>query len=134
MRRAYRSFEELVDNRLVESQLTRAPRALVADELRHHVVEVSTDRWEYRFAQAATVALYGELATEPAVAGAIRARTLLVTGAASYLPLDGLASELRGALGPRLEVVTVPGGHTVLWEALSETAAAVASFLAGPKP
>jgi hypothetical protein len=38
----------------------------------------------------------------------------------------------REALGDLLEVVVVPGGHTVLWDALEETAAAVAGFLAQP--
>ena len=33
------------------------------------------------------------------------------------------------ALGALLEVVIVPGGHTVLWDALDETVAAVAEFL-----
>jgi hypothetical protein len=36
---------------------------------------------------------------------------------------------LRTALGERLAVVSVPSGHTVLWDALTETAAAVGAFL-----
>ena len=40
----------------------------------------------------------------------------------------------RDALGDLLQVVTVPGGHTVLWDALDETADAVTSFLVGPAP
>jgi ornithine--oxo-acid transaminase len=38
------------------------------------------------------------------------------------------------ALGPLLETVVVPGGHTVLWDALEETAAAVSGWLARPTP
>jgi hypothetical protein len=40
-------------------------------------------------------------------------------------------SELyRAALGDLLEVVVVPGGHVVLWDAYEETAEAVERFLA----
>lgn len=57
--------------------------------------------------------------------------TLLVLGESSYLPYDHLIEAHRAALGDLLEVVIVPGGHTVLWDALVETAEAVASFLRG---
>ena len=36
----------------------------------------------------------------------------------------------RTPSGDLLEVVTVPGGHTVLWDALDETSGAIARFLA----
>ena len=55
--------------------------------------------------------------------------TLLVLGEQSYLPYDHLLDAHRDALGDLLEVVVVPGGHTVLWDALEETAVAVARFL-----
>jgi hypothetical protein len=35
----------------------------------------------------------------------------------------------RRALGDRLRVVEVPGGHEVLWDAFEETSAAVSAFL-----
>ncbi len=35
----------------------------------------------------------------------------------------------RAALGNRLEVVSVPGGHIVYWDAYHETADAVENFL-----
>ena len=50
-------------------------------------------------------------------------------GADSYLPYDHLLEDHRAALGDLLEVVIVPGGHTVLWDALEETADAVTRFL-----
>ena len=56
--------------------------------------------------------------------------TLLVLGQDSYLPYDHLLDAHRNAAGDLLEVVTVPGGHTVLWDALDETASAIARFLA----
>lgn len=126
--RRYASFEEAIDRRFEESQLHRASRALVEGELRHHLVE-QEDGWRYRYAQAAVVAAYGEMATTPPPFDAVRVPTLLVLGARSYLPYDHLLDAHREALGDLLEVVTVPGGHTVLWDALDETAAAIGAFL-----
>jgi pimeloyl-ACP methyl ester carboxylesterase len=57
-----------------------------------------------------------------------------VLGADSYVSYDHLLESHREALGDLLEVVTVPGGHTVLWDALDETAEAVDRFLAGGQP
>ena len=50
-------------------------------------------------------------------------------GESSYLSPDPWLEAYRGALGDRLELVVVPGGHTVLWDAFEETTAAVATFL-----
>lgn len=126
--RLYPSFAEAVDRRFEESQLHFAPRALVESELRHHLVE-EEDGWRYRYSQAAVVAAYGEMASAPPPFAAARLPTLLVLGERSYLPYDHLLDAHREALGDLLEVVTVPGGHTVLWDALDETADAVAGFL-----
>jgi lipase len=126
--RRYASFEEAIDRRYEESQLHAAPRALVESELRGHLVE-DGDGWRYRYAQSAVVAAYGEMAADPAPFAAVRIPTLLVLGAESYIPYDHLLDAHRAALGDLLEVVTVPGGHTVLWDALDETAAAIARFL-----
>ncbi|TML48947.1 MAG: alpha/beta hydrolase [Actinobacteria bacterium] len=60
--------------------------------------------------------------------------TLLVLGKQSYLSYDHLLEAHRAALGDLLEVVVVPGGHTVLWDAFEETAEAVGAFLAAGVP
>jgi pimeloyl-ACP methyl ester carboxylesterase len=126
--RRYASFDDAVDRRYEESQLHRAPRALVEGELQHHLVE-DEDGWRYRYSQAAVVAAYGEMASPPPPFDAVGLPTLLVLGERSYLPYDHLLDAHRDALGDLLEVVIVPGGHTVLWDALEETAEAVAGFL-----
>jgi pimeloyl-ACP methyl ester carboxylesterase len=56
--------------------------------------------------------------------------TLLLLGEHSYVPYDHLLGAHRAALGDLLEVVVVPGGHTVLWDSFDETASAIAAFLA----
>lgn len=128
--RAYVSFAEAIDRRYDESQLHSAPRELLEEELRHHLVESEDGLWRYRYCQAAVVAAYGEMASQPPPFERVRVPTLLVLGERSYLSYDHLLDAHREALGALLEVVTVPGGHTVLWDALEETSAAIAAFLA----
>jgi lipase len=128
--RAYVSFTEGIDRRYDESQLQRAPRELVEEELTGHLVWNEDNRYRYRYSQSAVVAAYGEMASEPPAFERVRIPTLLVLGETSYLPYDHLLDTHTEALGDLLEVVVVPGGHTVLWDALEETAAAVTRFLA----
>ena len=128
--RAYVSFEEGIDQRYVESQLHRAPRDLVEEELRSHLVLTEDGLYRYRYCQSAVVAAYGEMASQPPRFEDVVVPTLLVLGERSYLPYDHLLNAHREALGDLLEVVVVPGGHSVLWDALDETSAAISTFLA----
>jgi lipase len=128
--RRYASFDEAVERRFTESQLHGAPRALVEGELRGHLVEDDTG-WRYRYAQAAVVTAHGELASPAPAFATTCVPTLVVHGVDSYLPYDLHAEAHRAALGELLEVVTVPGGHSVLWDALDETTAAVLAFVRG---
>jgi lipase len=127
--RSYASFEGAIDRRFEESRLSRAPRELVAGELRDHLFEDVDGRWRYRYLQSAVIAAYGEMSREPPPFELVRIPTLLVLGEESYIPYDHLLAAHTAALGDELEVVRVPGGHTVLWDAFEETAAAVESFL-----
>ena len=127
--RAYTSFEEAIERRYDESQLHRAPRALLELELRDHLAPSDDGLWRYRYCQSAVVAAYGEMASMPPAFDAVRLPTLLVLGEESYLPYDHLLDAHALALGDLLRVVRVPGGHTVLWDALAETAEAVTAFL-----
>ena len=127
--RSYTSFEEAIDRRFEESRLSRAPRELVASELREHLVEERDGRWRYRYLQSAVIAAYGEMSREPPPFELARVPTLLVLGEESYIPYDHLLDAHRAVLGEDLEVVRVPGGHTVLWDALEETVSAVERFL-----
>ena len=127
--RSYASFDEAIDRRFEESQLSRAPRELVAGELREHLVEHRDGRWRYRYLQSAVIAAYGEMSREPPPFELVRVPTLLVLGQDSYIPYDHLLDAHSAVLGEDLEVVRVPGGHSVLWDAFDETAAAVERFL-----
>ena len=127
--RAYVSFHEGIDRRYDESQLRRAPRELLEEELSTHLVPSDDGLYRYRYCQSAVVAAYGEMASQPPPFERVRIPTLLVLGEKSYVPYDHLLDAHRAALGDLLEVVVVPGGHTVLWDGLEETVAAVRAFL-----
>ena len=127
--KAYVSFDELIERRYVESQLHFAPRGLVAEDLAAHAETGDDGRVRYRYCQSAVVAAYGEMASQPPRFEAVRVPTLLVLGERSYLPYDHLLEAHRAALGDLLEVVAVPGGHSVTWDALDETGAAIQTFL-----
>jgi lipase len=128
--KAYVSFDELIERRFDESQLHFARRELVVEDLAQHVDAGDDGRLRYRYCQSAVVAAYGEMASRPPRFEDVHVPTLLVLGERSYLPYDHLLDAHRAALGDLLEVVVVPGGHSVLWDAPGETSAAIAAFLA----
>jgi len=127
--RSYVSFSEGIDRRYEESALTTAPRELVEEELRVHLLEDDDGRWRYRYCQSTVVTAYGELTREPRPFERVRIPTLLVLGETSYLPYDELLGRHTDALGDLLEVARIQAGHTVLWDALDVTAGAVDRFL-----
>jgi lipase len=127
--RSYVSFEEGIDRRYEESVLTTAPRELVEAELRTHLLPEDDGRYRYRYCQSAVVAAYGEMTREPPPFARVLVPTLLVLGETSYLPYDALLEPHAAALGDLLELVRIPAGHTLLWDALDDTAAAVERFL-----
>ena len=113
----YDSVEAYVDSRTDAGGMDRA-RA-VAD-MALHVDPLPDGRVRRRSCQAAVVAIYGELATEPPPPPA--APTLLV-----YAPAYGLVRDEHVA--QYSNVITVPGMHMVMWAAFDETADAVERFL-----
>ena len=127
--RSYVTFEEGIDRRYEESVLTTAPRELVEAELRLHLLPDDDGRFRYRYCQSAVVAAYGEMTRTPPPFESVRIPTLLVLGETSYLPYDELMEPHSKALGDLLEVVRLPAGHTLLWDALDDTAGAVERFL-----
>jgi lipase len=127
--RSYVSFDELIERRFDESQLHFASRELVVEDLAAHVETGEDGRVRYRYCQSAVVAAYGEMASQPPRFEDVRLPTLLVLGERSYLPYDQLLDAHRAALDDLLEVVVVPGGHSVLWDAFEETTEAIVDFL-----
>jgi hypothetical protein len=54
---------------------------------------------------------------------------MIVAGLASKFVSVGEIEHYRSSLGDKLEVVVVPAGHSVLWDAFDQTADAIERFL-----
>jgi lipase len=122
---SYASMEEAIDARLAENPL--AQRNVIAQELPHHYHLGDDMRWRPRFSRSAVVAAYGEMAKPPPL-DRVRAKTLLVRGADSEVVPEPLVDVVLETMA-HCELLTVPGGHNVMWDAFEETAAAVLDFL-----
>jgi lipase len=122
---SYASVDEAIAARLETSR--RADRSVIAAELPQHLQLGADGRWRGRFARVAVVAAYGEMAKRPPL-DRVNAPTLLVRGEESEVVPERMVELVCEAL-PHCEVVTVPGGHIVTWDAFDETASAMLSFL-----
>lgn len=111
------------------AQLLRTPRELLEAERAEHLEGLPHGSWRWRYSQSAVVAILGELASWPPPPEEIGFPTLMVLGADESVVGPRQLERYRRALGGKLEVVTVPGGHVVLMDAYSETAEAAARFL-----
>jgi lipase len=103
-------------------------RALADIPLYHDVLP--DGRIKRRTLQDAVISIYRELATPSPVPDTLTVPTLLL-----YAPEYGLVREEHlQAYAGRVDVVTVPGLHMVMWSAFDETADAVERFLQDPRP
>ena len=125
---SYASPEEAISARLDTG--TPSPRSFLEEEVEEHLVGHADGRYRFRYCQSAVVSMYSELCTPPPPPETMRARTLLLYADEFGLVREEQVEAYRAALGERLEVVTVPGGHMVYWDAYEATAQALAAFLA----
>jgi len=125
---SFDSVEEAVELRYETRRVLLAPRELVIESDRPHLEPGPDGRLRYRYSRPAVVTAWSEMATQPPPPA--RVPTLVVLGAESWLVPDEELAEYHAELGDELlTVVTVPGGHTVYWDAFAETAEAVEAFL-----
>jgi len=129
--RSFGSVEEAIAAREVSGGLISTPRAMLEEEMSAHLAAGEDGRFRYRYSQPSVAADYLEIGTPPPPYEALRVPTLLVVGAHSKIVSAGESELYRAALGDLLHVVVVPGGHSVLWDAFYETAAAIERFLLG---
>jgi lipase len=122
---SFASVDEAVATRLVANPL--ADRNLLAEELPGHLQVGEDGRWRARFARSAVIAAYGEMAKPPPLDGVL-APTLLIRAAKSEVVPQRLVEVVLEAM-PSCKIVTVPGGHIVMWDAFDETASATLAFL-----
>jgi lipase len=126
--RSFASTEEAVEWRLA-SGFPPSPREFVEEEAREHMVASPDGQLRWRFSRAAAATIYGELCTEPPAPSALCAPALLVHAERFGLVREEQLVTYAAELGDRLEVVAVPGGHVVYWDAYEQTADAVEKFL-----
>jgi lipase len=125
--RAYDSPEDAVEERLGFGVPT--PREFLEEENREHLVQHEDGKWRFRYCQAAVVSMYGELCTPPPAPETLRVPTLLVHAGQFGLVREDQIEEYGRILGDLVDVVEVPGGHIVYWDAFDATADAVERFL-----
>jgi lipase len=121
------SPEEAIAARLETGAPT--PREHLEEEMAEHLVRQPDGRYRFRYCQSAVVSMYGELCTPPPPPETIRFPTLLLYADQFGLVRDEQVDAYRAALGELLQVVTVPGGHMVYWDAYEQTAGAIERFL-----
>jgi lipase len=125
--RVFDSPDDAIEARLETGAPT--PRDHLEEEMREHLVEQPDGRFRYRYAQSAVVSIYGELTTPPPPPETLRIQTLLLHARDFGLVRDDQIEAYRATLGDLIEVVEVPGGHMVYWDAYEQTADAVERFL-----
>jgi len=124
---SFGSPEEAIESRLASGAPT--PREFVEEEAREHLETSPDGRLRWRYCRSAVVTAYGELCTEPPPPSVLQVPTLLVHASVFGLVREEQLAEYVDELGDRLEVVAVPGGHIVYWDAYEETADAIEKFL-----
>ena len=129
--RAFDSPEDAIEERLDSGVPT--PREYLEEENREHLVEHPDGRFRFRYCQAAVVSMYGELCTPAPPPETVHVPTLLVHAGDFGLVREDQLETYERALGDLLQVVEVPGGHIVYWDAFEETAGAVEAFLEDPR-
>jgi lipase len=128
--KSFATVDEAIESRIETAPLFSTPRGLLEEEMEEHLVRSPDGRLRYRYSQAAVVAAWSEMCTEPPRFEQARVPTLVVLGERSDLVTAEQLAAWREALGDLVQVESVPGGHIVLWDAYEETADAVAAFLA----
>jgi lipase len=124
---SYESVEAAVQGRYDSGRVLLAPvERVVASDAGH--MEAGPDgRLRYRYCKSAVIAAWSIMASPPPAPAQVP--TLIVLGADSWLTLDDHVEHYQRTLGDLVEVVTVPGGHSVYWDALDETVEALTAFV-----
>jgi lipase len=124
---SYATVEEAVQVRYDTGRVLLAPREVVIESDRSHMEPGPDGRLRYRYCKSAVIAAWSVMASEPPAPAKVP--TLFVLGADSWLTVPDEIEKYQATLGDLVEVVTVPGGHTVYWDALAETREAIEAFL-----
>ena len=112
--------QEAVGAKLASGTYFSTPQEIWDEEVEQHLERGADGRYRWRYSALAVIVAFSDMSKRGAALPSREA--LVVLGKRSWLPV-----EVPDAAG--LEVVTVPGGHSVLWDDLDATADAVRGFL-----
>jgi pimeloyl-ACP methyl ester carboxylesterase len=115
----------------VRSGLAHTPREILEEEFATHGYTGDDGRLRLRYSPSTVSGAYLEMGTAPPPFDTLRVPTLVVVGALSVVVTGGQLELYRRALGDLMTIEVVPGGHSVLWDAFDETAAAIDAFFEG---
>ncbi|HSB39868.1 MAG TPA: alpha/beta hydrolase [Gaiellaceae bacterium] len=125
---SFTSVDEAIAARLTTSVLT--PREFLEEEAHEHLVPSSDGRLRWQCSRAAVATVYSELCREPPPPTVLEGIPSQLVHAEQFgLVREEQLEEYERSLGDGLELVAVPGGHIVYWDAFEETADAVEKFL-----
>ena len=124
---SYASPEEAVE--ACFENTSRRPARSVEEDIRDQLAQGDDGRFRFRYSPEAVAAGYLEVAELPPPWWRTGIPTLIVAGMESKFVSVGEVAAYTQGMGDRLKVEVVPGGHSVLWEAFDETAAAIDAFL-----
>jgi lipase len=119
--------DEAVDERLAFDVAT--PRAFVEEDVREHLDRGKDGLYRYRYCRSAAITAYGELCTPPPPPETLRVPTLLLHAGQFGLVREEQLDAYVTILGELIQVLEVPGGHMIFWDAYEETAVALERFL-----
>jgi pimeloyl-ACP methyl ester carboxylesterase len=124
---SYSSLEEAVET--CTAGLFRPASDAVKAEVRDQIVQDVEGRFRFDHLPEIVAAAYLAIAQLPSPWERAGITTLIVAGLASKFVSVGEVEHYRASLGDELQVVVVPAGHSVLWDAFDETADAIERFL-----
>lgn len=121
----FASVDDYVDSRLAGNTIFLASRDFLKEEVEDDLAPADDgEGYVPRFSRSAAVTGWSEMATESSPMPACP--TLVITGERSWMRYEpDPASHQIG----QIDVVTVPGGHSILWDAFDEAADAIVRFL-----
>lgn len=126
---SFASPAEAIQARLDSGRIFHTPVEMLEEETAGHLEPGPDGRYRHRYLRSAAIAAWSVMASDPPPCESLRVPTLVVLGKRSWLVFDEQIAAYRAVIGDLLEVVEVPGGHTVLWDAFEETASAITAFL-----
>jgi lipase len=111
---------EAIEAKLASGSYYSTPAEFLDEEAEQHLVRGDDGRLRWRYSPSAVIAAFSGMSTRPPAWPSCP--TLVVLGERSWIDVDVPAA-------PQIQTVTVPGGHSVLWDDFDATATAIANFI-----